>query len=95
MSALAANLAVGAAVVLSGLSILLLVVGVVSYTRMRHGRLFWVCVAFAVMAAQGIYLTFLAYRDRAAISGGEMSLTALTVVNLGIVIALYLAVLKR
>ncbi|MEK6976192.1 MAG: hypothetical protein AABY18_07605 [Candidatus Thermoplasmatota archaeon] len=95
MSALEANAAVAAGVILTGLSLLLLAVGVVSYTRLRHGRLLWVSVAFLVMAAQGLYLTVLAYKDRAAISGGDLSLGALAVVNLGVVIALYLAVLKR
>lgn len=95
MSALGANVAVASAVILSGLSLLLLVVGVVSYTRLRHGRLLWVCVAFLVMAAQGAYLTYLAYRDRAEIAAGDLSVATLTLVNLGIVIALYLAVLKR
>lgn len=95
MSALAANLAVASAVVLSGLSLLLLAVGLVSYARLRHGRLMWVCIAFLVMAGQGLYLTLLAYQDRAAIAAGDASITTLTFVNLGIVIALYLAVLKR
>lgn len=95
MSAFGANAAVAGAVVLSGVSLLLLAIGVVSYTRLRHGRLLWVCVAFLVMALQGVYLTVLSYKDRAAIAGGDWSLAALTAVNLGIVIALYLAVLKR
>lgn len=95
MSAFAANVAVASAIVLCGLSLLLLAVGVVSYTRLRHGRLLWVNVAFLIMAAQGTYLTVLAYRDRAAIANGDFSLTTLAFVNLGIVLALYLAVLKR
>lgn len=95
MSALGANLAVASAVVLSGISALLLAVGIVSYARLRHGRLLWVCVAFLVMAAQGVYLTLLLYRDRAAVAAGDYSLAGLTLVNLGIVLALYLAVLKR
>ena len=95
MSAFAANVAVAAAVVLSGISLLLLAVGVVSYTRLRHGRLFWVCVAFLVMAAQGTYLTYLSYRDRGEIASGDYSVATLAFVNLGIVLALYLAVLKR
>lgn len=95
MSALTANIAVAAAIALFGVSLLLLAIGVVSYTRLRNGRLFWVCVAFLVMAAQGLYLTVLAYQNRAAIASGDWSFTGLTVVNLGIVLALYLAVLKR
>ncbi len=95
MSDLAANLAVASAIVLSGLSLLLLAVGVVSYTRLRHGRLLWVNLAFLIMAGQGTYLTLLAYKDRAAIAAGDLSVTTLAFVNLGVVLALYLAVLKR
>lgn len=95
MSAFGANLAVASAVVLAGISTLLLAVGIVSYTRLRHGRLLWVCAAFLVMAAQGVYLSLLLYRDRAAVADGDYSLAGLTLVNLGIVVALYLAVLKR
>ena len=95
MSAFGANVAVAAAVILSGISLLLLAIGVVSYTRLRHGRLLWVCIAFLVMAVQGAYLTVLSYRDRSAIADGDLSLAGLTGVNLGIVLALYLAVLKR
>ena len=90
MSDLAANLAVASAIVLSGLSLLLLAVGVVSYTRLR-----WVNLAFLIMAGQGTYLTLLAYKDRAAIAAGDLSVTTLAFVNLGVVLALYLAVLKR
>lgn len=95
MSALAANAAVAAAIVLSGLSLLLLTIGLISYARLRHGRLLWVCIAFLVMAAQGLYLSLLAFRNRAAIAEGDLSIGGLAVVNLGIVLALYLAVLKR
>jgi hypothetical protein len=95
MSAFGANLAVAAAVILSGVSLLLLAIGVISYTRLRHGRLLWVCIAFLVMAVQGGYLTYLSYKDRGAIADGDVALASLTCVNLGIVLALYLAVLKR
>lgn len=95
MSDLTANVAVAAGIVLSGLSLLLLAIGVITYTRLRHDRLLWVCVAFLVMAGQGIYLTILAYRDRASIADGDLSLASLAFVNLGVVLALYLAVLRR
>jgi hypothetical protein len=95
MSALLANVAIAAAIVLSGLSVLLLVVGLVSYFRLRHTRLLWVGIAFLLMAGQGIVLTVLAFKDRGAIAAGETSFTSLAFVNLGIVLALYLAVLKR
>ncbi|MEA3136474.1 MAG: hypothetical protein QOJ26_1278 [Thermoplasmata archaeon] len=90
-----ANLAVGAAVLLCGVSTLLFVVGLVSYLRLRHGRLLWVGFAFLLLAVQGIYLAKLAYDDRAAIAGGDMGLTGLAVIGLGVVLALYLAVMKR
>lgn len=95
MSALAANVAVASAIVLSGVSLLLLAVGAVSYARLRHLRLLWVCLAFLFMTAQGVYLAVLAYQERAAIAAGDASLAILAFVNLGIVLALYLAVLKR
>lgn len=95
MSALVANLAVAAAVVLVGVSFLLFVVGIVSYYRMRHMRLLWVGLAFLFMAIQGGVLTYLAYTQRGDISQGEVSFATLAFVNLGIVLALYLAVLKR
>ena len=90
-----ANLAVGAAVLLSGVAALLFVVGLVSYLRLRHGRLLWVGVAFALLAVQGVLLSVLAYQDRGAVASGESSFTSLSLVGLGIVLALYLAVLKR
>lgn len=95
MSDVTANVAVAGAVILSGISLLLLATGVVSYTRLRHGRLLWICVAFLVMAIQGAVLTSLSYGDRAAIADGDLALPGLTAVNLGIVLALYFAVLKR
>ncbi|MFA5943402.1 MAG: hypothetical protein WC876_02930 [Candidatus Thermoplasmatota archaeon] len=90
-----ANLAVGAAVLLGGVATLLFVVGLVSYVRLRHGRLLWVGFAFLLLAIQGIFLTKLAYDDRAAIEGGDFGLAGLSVLGLGIVLALYLAVMKR
>lgn len=90
-----ANLAVGAAVLLCGVSTLLFVVGLVSYTRLRHGRLLWVGFAFLLLAIQGVYLAKLAYDDRAEIAGGDSGLAGLAVLGLGVVLALYLAVMKR
>lgn len=92
---LVANLAVGAAVLLGGIATTLFVVGLVAYFRLRHGKLLWVSVAFLFLAVQGIVLACLAYRDRGAIAGGDSSFTSLALVGLGIVLALYLAVLKR
>jgi xanthine/uracil permease len=90
-----ANLAVGAAVLLCGVSTLLFVVGLVSYMRLRHGRLLWVGFAFLLLAVQGIYLAKLAFDERAEIAGGDSGLTGLAVLGLGVVLALYLAVMKR
>lgn len=95
MSDVTANAAVAAAIILSGISLLLLAIGVISYTRLRHGRLLWICIAFFVMAVQGAVLTYLSYSDRGAIASGDLALPGLTAVNLGIVLALYFAVLKR
>lgn len=94
MGALAANVAVGVAILLAGLSLLLMVVGLVSYARMRHPRLIWVTVAFAAFAAQGLYLAWDAFHRRADLAQQWDALPTLAAVNLGIVIALYLAVLK-
>lgn len=90
-----ANLAVGAAVLLCGVSTLLFVIGLISYTRLRHGRLLWVGFAFLLLAIQGVYLAKLAYDDRADIAGGDSGLASLSVLGLGVVLALYLAVMKR
>ncbi|HUR25587.1 MAG TPA: hypothetical protein VM327_06200 [Candidatus Thermoplasmatota archaeon] len=90
-----ANLAVGAAVLLCGVSTLLFVVGLLSYMRLRHGRLLWVGFAFLLLALQGVYLAKLAYDDRAEIAGGDSGLASLAVLGLGVVLALYLAVMKR
>jgi hypothetical protein len=95
MSEAVANVAMAAAILLFAISLLLMTVGLVSYWRIRHLRLLWVSLAFLLFAGQGAYVTYLAYSDRAAIASGGSGLPALTVVNLGIVLALYLAVLKR
>jgi xanthine/uracil permease len=90
-----ANLAVGSAILLCGVSTLLFVVGLISYMRLRHGRLLWVGFAFLLLALQGIFLAKLAYDGRADIAGGDTGLASLSVIGLGIVLALYLAVIKR
>ena len=90
-----ANLAVGAAVLLCGVSTLLFVVGLLSYMRLRHGRLLWVGFAFLLLAVQGVFLAKLAFEDRTGIAGGDSGLTSLSVLGLGVVLALYLAVMKR
>jgi hypothetical protein len=94
--ALAANLAVGAAVVLGGPAPALAVVGLLSAKRLRSGRLAWVGLAFLAFAAQGAALAWAAYERRGDIaSGGSSDLLLLSVWNLVIVVLLYFAVLKR
>lgn len=96
MGAVWANVAVGAAVLLAGVSLLLAVVGVVSYLRIGHKRLLWVAAAFVGFLVQGVLLASVLYRDRGAVAAGQADvLPWLAVLNLGIVAALYLAVLKR
>jgi len=92
----AANVAMGAAVLLTGLSLLLSVVGLVSWSRLRHPRLLWVSVAFALFAAQGVYLAERAYAARAEIQAAGLDglLPTVTFLDLAIVLALYLAAWK-
>ena len=90
-----ANLAVGAAILLGGIATILFVVGLLAYFRLRNGKLLWVSLAFLLLAVEGIVLTWFAYQDRGAIAGGDPSFTSLALVGLGIVLALYFAVLKR
>ena len=90
-----ANLAVGAAVLLCGIAAILFAVGLLAYSRLRNGKLLWVSLAFLFLAVQGLVLGWLAYQDRGAIAGGDSSFTSLSLVGLGIVLALYFAVLKR
>ena len=92
MSAWQANAAVGAGLLLAGIALLLATVGILSWRRVGHARLLWVAVAFLGLAAQGGYLAWLAYQRRA---GVPAELLALPLLGLGVVLALYLAVLKR
>jgi hypothetical protein len=95
MSELAANLAVGCSILLAGVSALLLLVGLVSYARVRHPRLLWVALAFSLMCAQGVVLALASYRDRLAIAEGELFLPGLAVLGLATALTLYVSVLKR
>jgi len=95
MGALQANVAVAVGVALTGLSLLLLVIGLASYQRVRNARLLWVSAAFVGFAAKGLYFTADAYRRRGELAAGLDAMTALAAVDLAIVVALYLAVLKR
>lgn len=86
-----ANLAVGASVLLAGISLILAATGTVAYKRLQHPRLLWVAVAFALFAVEGAYLAWTSYQARADITTWPV----LPLLGLAIVAALYLAVLKR
>lgn len=95
MGALQANAAAAVAVALTGLSLLLLVIGLASYQRVRNAKLLWVSAAFAGFAAKGVYFTVDAYRRRGELAADLDAMPALAAADLAIVAALYLAVLKR
>ena len=96
MASWMADVAVGAAILLAALSLLLAVVGWLSAWRVRSARLGWVALAFTAFAVQGVYLTMLAYERRADVAAGTAGeFPLLAVVNLGIVVCLYFSVLKR
>ncbi len=95
MGALQANAAVAVGVLLTGLSLLLLVVGLTSYLRVRNTKLLWVSAAFLGFAGQGLYFVQDAYARRGELALSLDAMPALAAVNLAIVVALYLAVLKR
>ncbi len=90
MGALEANIAVGAAVLLAGLSLLLATVGLLAYRRVGHIRLLWISLAFVGFLAQGVLLTIEAVENRA-----DQGWPTMTLLNLAIVGALYVAVLRR
>ncbi len=94
MSALA-NAAILVAILLCGLSGLLAVVGYISWRRVGHNKLAWVAFAFTLFSLQGAYLIRDFYLRRGEIAGGWDALPSVALVNLLIVIALYMAVLKR
>jgi len=96
MSDTTANLTMAGAVLLTGLSALLLLVGATSYARMRAPRLLWVSLAFAGFLVQGVYLTMLAYRDRGAVATGSAgALPVIITLDVVILALLYLAAVKR
>lgn len=96
MSAAWANVAVAAGILLSGISLLLCGLGLTSYARIRNGKLLMVGLAFGAFAAQGAYLAWLAYQRRADVAAGTAGeFPVLTLTSLGIVVLLYMAVLKR
>lgn len=95
MGALEANLAVAVAVLLAGLSVLLAGVGILAYRRLRHSKLLWITLAFLGFAAEGVIFAWDAYERRGELARGWDAMPWLALLNLGIVMALYLAALKR
>ncbi len=95
MSALHANLAVLVAVLLCGLSLLLAGIGVLTWRRVGSPKLAWVAAAFAVFALEGGFLVRDFYQRRLELSQQWDALPWLALGNLVIVLALYMAVLKR
>ncbi len=90
MSAEIANLSIAAAILLAGVAAALMVVGLVASIRLKHGRMIGVTVAFALLALQGVLAALDAYATRA-----EPVFPTSTLLSLGVVIALYVAVLNR
>lgn len=96
MDGLWANVAIAAAILLAGLSLTLFILGAVAATRLRNPKLWFITLAFAGFAAQGVYLALLAWQRRADVAAdaaGEFPVLAVS--SLAIVILLYLGVLKR
>lgn len=96
MSVWIPNVAVGAAVLLAGVSLLLAVVGFLSFLRVRHARLLWIALAFVGFLVQGLLMAWNAYLARAELAGtGGVQSLALPIVDLVTVLLLYVAVMKR
>jgi hypothetical protein len=96
MATWSADLAVAAGILLGGVALLLAILGLVSFARLRATRLLFVSAAFLGFAGQGAYLAWLAYERRADLAAGTAGeFPILAVANLAIVLLLYLAVLKR
>ncbi len=98
MSELLANVAMGAAVLLTGVAALLFVVGIISWRRVRHPRLFWVAGAFGILVLQGLFFMRHAYDARGLIAEEGLQATPVvgaTILSLGVAAALYLAALRR
>jgi drug/metabolite transporter (DMT)-like permease len=90
MGAFTANAAVAIGVLVAGVATILAVVGSVAYARLRHARLLWVAIAFALFAVQGVVLIV-----QAVDAGGEAPFPTLGILSLAILAALYIAVLRR
>lgn len=92
-----ANVAVAAAVLLAGVGLLLFLVGLVTWWRLRHPRLLWVAVAFAFLCAQGVVLAQQAVRARGDVAESGLSglVPTTALLGLAVAVALYLAAWKR
>jgi hypothetical protein len=96
MAAWTADLAVGASILLVGLSLSLAVLGFLAWRRLRAARLGLVALAFLALAVEGAVLANDAYANRAAIAAGDVANPLLLPgLNLLVVVLLYLSVLKR
>lgn len=87
---LLANLAVALGASLTGVSVLLMVLGLLAYQRVGQSRMLWISGAFALFAALGVVHTWDAWQNR-----GDPSLPPEPLLALAIVAALYVAVLKK
>jgi len=97
MSALSANLAMGAAVLAAGIAFVLFVLAAISWRRLRGSRLFWVAGGFLVLCAQAAYVAVQAYAQRGAIADAGLTAFPATVAvfDLALVAMLYLSIWKR
>lgn len=90
MSALTANVAVAVGILVAAIGLLLAFIAFLAFRRLGHWRMVWLAVAFLGFTAQGVLLLLEAWQDRADAGWPVMGL-----VSLGILTALYVAVLKR
>lgn len=97
MSELAANLAVAAAVLATGVALALFVLASLSWRRLGATRLLWVAAGFLVLAVQAGYVALQAYVQRGLIADAGLGTFPATValLDLALVATLYLAVWKR
>jgi hypothetical protein len=87
-STLEANAAAFLAVLLLGVSALLLTVSGLSWSRLRHPRLLFVTAAFAILTAKGAFASWRALQG----APGDLAALGLDIV---LVLLLYAGVAKR
>ncbi len=95
MSALAANVAVALAITLAAVGLLLAGIGFVSWRRSGQGRLAWIALGMAGLGLQGLWYIRFAVSQRGAIARGDEAFPPLLLLDLVVVGAVYMAVLKR